>query len=100
MIANSDILDFTLMDDANKALNVIEALRAAKRQPAQTALPILNGLVGLSRGDSVQRLEVEDARANTFMAICEVAKALHRGTPADQLWALAIAAAERWISLV
>jgi hypothetical protein len=33
------------------------------------------------------------------MAICEVGKALHRGQPADQLWATAIGATERWMSL-
>jgi len=33
------------------------------------------------------------------MAICEVAKALHRGMPAGRLWLSAIEAAERWRSL-
>jgi hypothetical protein len=33
------------------------------------------------------------------MAICEVGKALHRGQPADRLWASAINATERWKSL-
>jgi hypothetical protein len=87
------------MSDSEKAANIIEALKAAEREPAQIALPILNGLVGLMRGDLEQPLEVEEARANTFLAICEVAKALHRGTPADQLWPSAIEAAERWMSL-
>ena len=87
------------MSDSEKAAKIIEALKAAEREPAQIALPILNGLVGLMRGDLEQPLEVEEARANTFLAICEVAKALHRGTPADHLWPSAIEAAERWMSL-
>jgi len=87
------------MSDSEKAANIIEALKAAEREPAQIALPILNGLGGLMRGDLEQPLEVEEARANTFLAICEVAKALHRGTPADHLWPSAIEAAERWMSL-
>jgi hypothetical protein len=84
------------MTDSEKAAKVIEALKAAEREPAQTALPILNGLVGLVQGSGEQPLEVEEARAGAFLAICEVGKALHRGQPADRLWTMAIAAAERW----
>jgi hypothetical protein len=87
------------MNDSEKAAKVIEALKAAEREPAPAALPILNGLVGLVQGDGDQPLEVEEARSGAFMAICEVGKALHRGQPADRLWASAIAAAEKWKSL-
>jgi hypothetical protein len=88
------------MTDSEKAAKVIEALKAAEREPAQTALPILNELVGLVQGSGEAPLEVEEARAGAFLAICEVGKALHRGQPADRLWATAIAAAERWRVLV
>ena len=88
------------MSDSEKAAKVMEALKAAEREPAQIALPILNELVGLIQGDPEQSLEVEEARANAFIAICEIAKALHRGKPANCLWAPAIDAAERWMSLV
>jgi len=84
------------MTDSEKAAKVIEALKAVEREPAQTALPILNGLVGLVQGSGEQALEVEEARSSAFLAICEVGKALHRGQPAERLWAVAIAAAERW----
>jgi hypothetical protein len=84
------------MTDSERATKVIEALKAAEREPAQTALPMLNDLVGLVQGSGEQPLEVEEARASAFLAICEVGKALHRGQPAERLWALAIAAAERW----
>jgi hypothetical protein len=84
------------MTDSEKAAKVIEALKAAERQPPQTALPMLNELVGLVQGSGEQPLEVEEARASAFLAICEVGKALHRGQPAERLWAVAIAAAERW----
>ena len=87
------------MTDSEKAAKVIEALKAAEREPAQTALPILNGLVGMVHADGDQRLEVEEARSRAFLAICEVGKALHRGQPADRLWASAIDATERWMSL-
>jgi hypothetical protein len=87
------------MNDSEKAAKVIEALKAAEREPAQTALPILNGLVGLVQGNADAPLEVEEARSAAFMAICEVGKALHRGQPADRLWASAIDATERWKSL-
>src|SRR6266478_5882574 len=70
-----------------------------KREPAQIALTILNGIVGLVQGDHEQRLEVEEARSSAFLAICEVGKALHRGQPADGLWAAAISATERWMAL-
>jgi hypothetical protein len=44
-------------------------------------------------------LEVEEARSSAFLALCEVGKALHRGQPADHLWASAISATERWMAL-
>ena len=88
------------MIDSENAAKVIEALKAAERQPAQLALPILNGLVGLVQGDPGQPLEVEEARSSAFVAICEIGKALHRGQPADALWAPAIGATERWQSLL
>lgn len=87
------------MTDSEKAAEVIAALKAAEREPAQAALPILNGLVGLVQGSGEQPLEVEEARSGAFLAICEVGKALHRGQPAGHLWASAIAATERWKAL-
>ena len=87
------------MTESEKAAKVIAALKAAEREPAQTALPILNGLVALVQGEEQQQLEVEEARSSAFLAICEVGKALHRGQPADRLWASAIDATERWMSL-
>jgi hypothetical protein len=87
------------MTDAERAAKVIEALKVAEREPAQVALPMLNGLIGLVQGEGEQPLEVEEARSSAFLAICEVGKALHRGQPADRLWAAAIEATERWMSL-
>jgi hypothetical protein len=87
------------MSEYDTAQKVFEALKLAERAPAQQALPILNGLVGLVQGDQEQRLEVEEARSSAFLAICEVGKALHRGQPADGLYAAAIGAAERWMRL-
>ena len=87
------------MTDSEKAAKVLEVLKAAEREPAQAALPILNGLVGLVQGSGEAPLEVEEARSSAFMAICEVGKALHRGQPAERLWSSAIAAAERWRGL-
>jgi len=87
------------MTDAEKAAKVIETLKAAERKPAQTALPMLNELVGLVQGGGEASLEVEEARSGAFMAICEIGKALHRGQPAGALWASAISATEQWKSL-
>ena len=87
------------MNDSEKARKVIEALKVAEREKAEIALPMLNGLVALVQGDSEQPLEVEEARSGAFLAICEVGKALHRGQPTDGLWASAIDATERWMSL-
>ena len=87
------------MTDAEKAARIIEALRTAEHEPAQTALPMLSGLVTLVQGNGEQSLEVEEARSGAFMAICEIGKALHRGQPAGDLWAPAIEAAERWKKL-
>ena len=87
------------MSDFEKAGKVLDTLKAAEAQPAQQALPMLNGLVGLVQGSGEAPLEVEEARSGAFMAICEIGKALHRGQPADQLWVAAIGATERWMSL-
>ena len=87
------------MTDAEKAARVIEALKAAEREPVQIALPMLNELAALAQGEGEAPLELEEARSSAFMAICEVGKALHRGQSADRLWAPAINAAERWMSL-
>ena len=88
------------MSDAAKAAQVMQALTAAKGAPPPAALSMLNELAGLVQGGDDNELEVADARSSTFMAICEVAKALHRGQPADGLWTAAIGATERWIALV
>jgi hypothetical protein len=87
------------MTDSEKAAKVIDALTAAEHEPAPAALPILNGLVGLVQGGGEAPLEVEEARSSAFLAICEIGKALHRGQPADGLWASAIEATQRWMSL-
>jgi hypothetical protein len=86
------------MTDADKAAKVLETLKLAEHAPAQAALPMLNGLVGLVQAHGEAPLEVEEARASAFMAICEIGKALHRGQPAAGLWASAIDATERWKS--
>jgi hypothetical protein len=87
------------MSDFDKATKVIEALKDAERAPAQMALPMLNGLLGLARTNQEQPLEIEEARADVFLAICEIGKALHRGQSADHLWTPAIDAAKKWMSL-
>lgn len=87
------------MNDSEKAAKVLEALKAAESTPPQAALPMLNDLVGLVQGHGAQELEIEEARSSAFMAICEIGKALHRGQPADKLWASAISATEKWKSL-
>jgi hypothetical protein len=84
------------MSDTAKATQVLDTLRVAEHAPPQAALPMLNGLIGLVQGGGEASLEVEEARASAFMAICEIGKALHRGQPADGLWSVAIAASERW----
>ena len=87
------------MTDSEKAAQVMEVLKAAEREPAPTALPMLNGLAGLIQGGGVAPLEVEEARSSAFRAICEIGKALNRGQPADHLWASAMSATQRWMSL-
>jgi hypothetical protein len=87
------------MTDAEKAARVLDDLKAAERKPADVSLKILNGLAGLVQGGGEAPLEVEEARSGAFLAICEVGKALHRGQPAERLWASAIEATEKWMSL-
>jgi hypothetical protein len=92
------------MSETEKAAKVIDALKASEQKPPHVALRILNELAGLMQGGQVQvdleqPLEIEEARSSAFLAICEIGKALHCGTPADHLWAPAISASERWLSL-
>jgi len=87
------------MRDVEKAAKAVEVLKAAEHVPAQQALPMLNGLVSLVQAEGESPLEIEEARSSAFLAICELAKALHRGQPADRLWPAAIAASERWMTL-
>ena len=87
------------MSERETAQRVLNALKQAAEKPAQEALADLNGLIPLVQGGGEQGLEVEDARATAFLAICELGKALHRGQPADGLYAAAIRAAERWVAL-
>ena len=87
------------MGDSGNAQKVFDALKQAQQAPPQAALPILSGLAGLVQGNGEASLEVEEARASAFMAICEVGKALHRGQPADDLYASAIKACENWMRL-
>jgi hypothetical protein len=87
------------MSDSETAQKVFEALKQAEQASPQEALPMLNGLAGLIQGGGEASMEVEDARASAFLAICEVGKALHRGQPADGLYAAAISATERWMAL-
>jgi hypothetical protein len=85
------------MSERETAQHVLDALKLAAEKPAPEALTELNGLIPLVQGGGEQGLEVEDARATAFLAICELGKALHRGQPADGRYATAISAAERWI---
>lgn len=87
------------MSDSETAQKVFEALKLAEQAPPQEALPMLNALAGLVQGGGERPLEVEDARASAFLAICEVGKALHRGQPTDGLYATAIDATGRWLRL-
>jgi hypothetical protein len=87
------------MSEREAAQQVLHALELAAEKPAPDALSDLNGLISLVQGGGEQALEAEEARASAFLAICEVGKALHRGQPADGLFASAITATERWLAL-
>jgi hypothetical protein len=87
------------MNERETAQQVLEAIRLSAEKPAQEALADLNGLIPLVQGGGEHTIEVDDARASAFLAICEVGKALHRGRPVDALYATAIAAAERWVTV-
>jgi hypothetical protein len=87
------------MSEREAAQQVLDALKLAAEKPAPEALADLNGLIPLLQGSGEQELEAEEARASAFLTICEVGKALHRGQPAEGLYAAAIGATERWAAL-
>ncbi|WP_315728382.1 MULTISPECIES: hypothetical protein [unclassified Bradyrhizobium] len=89
------------MTELEKAEHFLEVLKSAQAAAPQPALQLLNGLIGMAKsagGD--QEFEIDEARSSAFMSICEVGKALHRGLPTSPLWDHALAATERWVSLV
>jgi hypothetical protein len=87
------------MSEFEKANQVLLSLKQAESADPPAALAILNGLVGLVQGGGGEpSLEVDEARATAFLAICEIGKALHRGQPAGHLWAAAIDATGNWIN--
>jgi len=88
------------MSERETAQRVLEALKQAQGKPPPEGLAALNDLIPLVQGSGEQPLETEEARSSTFLAICEVGKALHRRQPVDALYAVAIAATERWLGLV
>jgi hypothetical protein len=86
--------------ESEKAQQALAALTSAETAAPDAALQILNGLIGLVQSEGGdQSIEVDEARAGAFLAICEVGKALHRRQPVGPLWAAAIAAAQHWTSL-
>ena len=87
------------MSDRESASQVLGALKLAAQKPAPEALADLNALIPLVQGGAHVSLEVDEARASAFLSICEVGKALHRGQPVDALYAAAIAATQRWLTL-
>ncbi|MBV9562441.1 MAG: hypothetical protein JOY90_18660 [Bradyrhizobium sp.] len=88
------------MTEQEKAQRVLETLQAAEAAEPKAALAMLNGLMELVRSPSSEEsLEADEARSAAFLSICEVGKALHRGQPAEPLWAGAVAATERWVAL-
>jgi hypothetical protein len=66
------------MTDPEKAAKIIEALKTAEGEPAQIALPILNGLAGLVQGSGEASLEVEEARSAPSSRSGEIAGAASR----------------------
>jgi hypothetical protein len=88
------------MTEVEIAQHVLSCLRQTEAVEPQTAVSKLKHLIGLVHGGASGRsFEVDEARSSTFMAICEYAKALHRGQPADALRPVAIEAAETWHAL-
>jgi hypothetical protein len=86
--------------ESEKAQQTLTTLTSARSAAPDVALQMLNGLIGLVQsGGGDQAIEVDEARAAAFLAICEVGKALHRGQPVGPLWETAIAAAEGWTAL-
>jgi hypothetical protein len=88
------------MSEFEIAQHVLNTLRQAESAEPQAAVPLLKKLIRLVNGDGTEQpFEVEEARSTAFMAICEYAKALHRGQPAEELWPEAIHATKKWQSL-
>jgi hypothetical protein len=89
------------MTEFDRAQQMFLSLKQAEQAEPQAALLVLNGLIGLTRdSDGEPSLEIGEARSAAFLAICEIGKALHRGQPAGHLWAPAIEATAKWMSLI
>ncbi|CCE08415.1 conserved hypothetical protein [Bradyrhizobium sp. STM 3843] len=89
------------MTELEKAEHFLSVLTSAQAAAPQTALQLLNGVIGLAKSaGGTESIEVDEARASALLAICEVGKALHRGQPTEALFAKAFTATEGWVSLV
>ncbi|MFZ5736953.1 hypothetical protein [Rhodopseudomonas palustris] len=88
------------MTEIEIAQQVLSCLHQTESAEPRSAVSTLKGLISYIHGaGNVHSCEVDEARSSTFMAICEYAKALHRGLPADGLRPAAIDAAEKWRAL-
>ncbi|ABD87046.1 hypothetical protein [Rhodopseudomonas palustris] len=88
------------MSEFEIAQHVWQCLHQAASEAPQTALPMLKRLTRLVGGDGrAHPLELDEARSTAFLAVCDYAKALHRGQPAERLWTVAVAATEHWRAL-
>ena len=88
------------MSEAEIAEQVLCCLEQAAEAEPQAAVGALKHLIVYFHGSrQAHSCAVDEARSSTFMAICEYAKALNRGQPADRLRPMAIEAAEKWRAL-
>ncbi|HEY0330951.1 MAG TPA: hypothetical protein VGC77_17855 [Rhodopseudomonas sp.] len=88
------------MSEFEIAQHVLQCVQQSACAAPPAALAMLKPLTRFIRGDGgVHPLELDEARSTAFLAICDYAKALHRGQPAGQLWAVAVAATDQWRAL-
>lgn len=88
------------MSEAEIAEQVLCCLEQTAAAEPHAAVGTLKNLIVYFHGSrAAHSCAIDEARSSTFMAICEYAKALHRGQPADRLRPMAIEAAEKWRSL-
>jgi hypothetical protein len=88
-------------DDVEIAELAILELPRARTAPFNASLNIIRHLVNVTKNNGMRSLDLENARADAWLAICALGQTLEKERRcSDELWDKAIKHTEHWKSLL